>query len=397
MPLARIITRSHQCARELALDLLARGYAVEVVSPDTIPDNIADLELRVDAAPGNQLIASVEAHDGERSASLEFVHHLKAPMMDFMRRHPDPAESFPIPEQLSFDAEPTMEDVELPTDAPQILSETAFAEIEVPHASEVNSSAANTELTSKENDRLVSLPEPVPLLPVEPMIHFAGQVPPIDESVAQPAIEQATISPTTISQTTVSQPTIIRPIPSSRPPDRSAGWPWSAALTLAAVVVLALVLGFGVRKTGKASARSSQTAAVGKVTAASSTVDVVSAEGSEKVAEKPAPFVVPPSIKSKGAQPTQTAQPAKSGATVAPTSTATRPHNAQRSTPRKHGEDLIAHDTVTYLDKSYAPAPKPKSTKKLAQKQPVSHSRGGVIAANSVTYISPDPAPKAPK
>jgi hypothetical protein len=82
MALARIITRSQACSRQLALDLLARGYAVEIVSPDNIPDNIADLELRVDTAPGDQLIASVEAHNGDRSASLDFVHHLKAPMVD---------------------------------------------------------------------------------------------------------------------------------------------------------------------------------------------------------------------------------------------------------------------------------------------------------------------------
>ena len=48
MALARIITRSHTCSRELALDLLARGYAVEIVSPDEIPENLADLELRVE-------------------------------------------------------------------------------------------------------------------------------------------------------------------------------------------------------------------------------------------------------------------------------------------------------------------------------------------------------------
>jgi hypothetical protein len=88
MALARIITRSQACSRELAIDLLARGYAVEIVSPDSIPDNIADLELRVDTVLGNQLVASVEAHDGERSASLDFLHHLKAPMVDFMRRPP---------------------------------------------------------------------------------------------------------------------------------------------------------------------------------------------------------------------------------------------------------------------------------------------------------------------
>jgi hypothetical protein len=405
MALARIITRSQQCSRELALDLLARGYAVEIVSPDKIPDNLADLELRVDAGPGDRLIASVEAHDGERSASLEFVHHLKAPMMDFMRRHPEPVESLPIPDQLSVDAEPAMEDVELHADAPQLIGETAFAEIEIPHDARVDTFEGTTELTSKENELLVSLPEPVPALPPEPMMHFAERASPIDEPVAQPALEQATISPTTIPQSTASQPTIIRPIPSSRPPDRSAGWRWRAALTFASVVVLALVLGFGLRQTGKASARTSEAAPAEKVAAASSEVELWSAAGTGKDAGKPAPFAVLPSAKSEGnsvqlqkeAKPPQAAQPAKSGSASAPTSTAARPHNTPRKAPRQHGDDLIAHDTVTYLDKSYAPPPKTKSTKKLAQKHPVSHGHGGVIAANSVTYIAPDPAPKTPK
>ena len=99
MALARIITHSQACSRELALDLLARGYAVEIISPDSIPNDIADLELRVDTVLGNQLIASVEAHNGERTASLEFVHHLKAPMVDFIRRPPEPREAFHFSEE----------------------------------------------------------------------------------------------------------------------------------------------------------------------------------------------------------------------------------------------------------------------------------------------------------
>ena len=108
MALARIITRSRPCSRQLAFDLLARGYAVEIVSPDSIPDNLADLELRVEEDPGNQLVASVEAHNGERSASLEFVHYLKAPMVDFIRRPPaEPHEAVHFPEPpVRFNAEP---------------------------------------------------------------------------------------------------------------------------------------------------------------------------------------------------------------------------------------------------------------------------------------------------
>jgi len=118
MALARIISRSHQCSRELALDLLARGYAVEIVSPDAIPDNLADLELRVEADRANELTASVAAHGGGRAASLDFVHHLKAPMGDFIRRPPLASPNVSLPTQpVSFNAEPDVaEDVALPSE-----------------------------------------------------------------------------------------------------------------------------------------------------------------------------------------------------------------------------------------------------------------------------------------
>src|ERR1035438_6653064 len=77
MALARIITRSEECARELSQDLLARGYAVEVFSPDEIPGHTADLELRVETGDGKKLTANVKVQHGEHSASLDFVHHLK--------------------------------------------------------------------------------------------------------------------------------------------------------------------------------------------------------------------------------------------------------------------------------------------------------------------------------
>jgi len=81
MALARIITRSEACSRELATLLQSRGYAVETVSPDNVPTNAADLELRVDTGSGDRLTASVIARDGERSSTLEFVRQLKSPII----------------------------------------------------------------------------------------------------------------------------------------------------------------------------------------------------------------------------------------------------------------------------------------------------------------------------
>src|SRR5271168_5409126 len=155
MALARIITRSHACSRELALDLLARGYAVEIVSPDKIPDNIADLELRVDNPSGDQLIASVDAHGTERSTSLEFVHHLKTPMLDFIRRTPEPAESFHIPDEpVSFDAQSNVDDVGLPADAPLLAARAVVTEpAEIPFESEPERASDSY---SEEADHLVS-------------------------------------------------------------------------------------------------------------------------------------------------------------------------------------------------------------------------------------------------
>src|SRR5260221_4934589 len=120
MALARIITRSNPCSRQLALDLLGRGYAVEIVSPDSIPDNLADLELRVEEDPGNQLVASVEAHSGARSASLEFVHYLKAPMPDFIRKRPETDEAIRLTkEPASINVEQSVGEAGLTATVPQ--------------------------------------------------------------------------------------------------------------------------------------------------------------------------------------------------------------------------------------------------------------------------------------
>ena len=88
MALARIISSSRECARELAVNLLDRGYAVEIVSPDAIPEDVADLELRVESDIPQLLTGSVEANNGVRSAALQFMHHLKTPTPVFARRPP---------------------------------------------------------------------------------------------------------------------------------------------------------------------------------------------------------------------------------------------------------------------------------------------------------------------
>jgi hypothetical protein len=65
---------------------------------------------------------------------------------------------------------------------------------------------------------------------------------------------------------------------------------------------------------------------------------------------------------------------------------------------------LIARDTVTYLDKrleqraSDRRAPKAKPAKPLARRHSSSRKHdGGVIAANTVTYLNDKPSRKAAK
>jgi hypothetical protein len=201
--------------------------------PDSIPDNIADLELRVDAGPGDQLIASVEAHNGERSASLEFLHYLKAPMVDFIRRPPEPSElgqavHFPEP-PVSFNAEPSIEDLELPAEAPQVAAKIVSPAAETPLDPELD-----PRFDIEEGARLISPLDPLPSLPVEPSSHLAVEASTIARPLAEP----------------VAHPTMVRPTREPQRRDRFAGWFWRAALTFASVVLLALVVGFGMRRTG---------------------------------------------------------------------------------------------------------------------------------------------------
>ena len=371
MALARIITRSQACSRELALDLLARGYAVEIVSPDKVPDNIADLELRVDAGPGDQLIANVEAHNGGRLASLEFLHHLKAPMVDFMRRPPELGEAVHFSgEPVSSNAELGIEDMELPAEAPQLVSRAVSPAAEILLNRELDPG-----IDPEEGARLIASQVLSPP-PVEPPGDFAVE----DAAVPQP---------------TMTQPTIVPPTQAAQRRDRSAGWPWRAALTFASIVLLAVVLGFTIRRTSKGAAQSSEALPVEKTAAASTGVNPLSAVSAEKdpardpgqVSAVPLPT---PTVDSEGnsSHAPKEVQVAKVGAPTASPRTAVS---------RKRGDDLIAPDTVTYLDKRFEPAPKAKPAKPLGRRHPKSHSHGGgVIAANTVTYLN-KPAPKAAK
>src|ERR1017187_8206009 len=414
MALARIITHSQACSRELALDLLARGYAVEIVSPDSIPDNIADLELRVDTAPGEQLIASVKAHHGERSASLEFVHHLKAPMVDFIRRPPEPRESAHPPEEpVIVNTGPNVEAVELPEEAPQPAPKAVSPAADVLPA---------PELDREEGARLISPPEPLPSVPVEPPSACAVEATTIVRPTpVEPTPVEATLVETTLVETTPVETTPVEPREKPQPPDRPTGWRWRAALIFASVVLLALVLGLGMRRTGKASAQGSAAAPTENIAPASTDVGLSSGAIPERDPQKdpgqvlavPVPPPAAPAIRSEGnsnhapekspvvkagAATASTAKSSIAKPPIAKASTA-KPSTAQAEAMTSHrlGAE-IARDTVTYFDEraSNETALRAKPAKRFArQHQRSGKYNGGVIAANKVTYFDKKPAPKA--
>jgi hypothetical protein len=57
MPLARIITESVDDSLELTMQLRARGFLVEIVSPDQIPDAPADLEVRLEECSPEEVLS----------------------------------------------------------------------------------------------------------------------------------------------------------------------------------------------------------------------------------------------------------------------------------------------------------------------------------------------------
>ncbi len=129
MALARIITRSHQYAQQLALDLLARGYTVEVVSPEAVPSNPADLELRVEGG-GTEVQGQVtEIREQGQSKSIEYLQRLKPMMADLLRKWPanEPKQAgSEESDEFNFNAESQYsEETELPLNENQRQSEPA--------------------------------------------------------------------------------------------------------------------------------------------------------------------------------------------------------------------------------------------------------------------------------
>jgi hypothetical protein len=361
MPLARIITSSQACSRQLAIDLLARGYTVEIVSPDKIPDNLADLELRVDAGPGDQLLATVEAHDGDRTTSLEFIHHLKAPMGDFIRRPPDAREALRfMGEPRSFTAV-RVKEVELPEAASASQHGISVAtevlnDPEVQVHPEVHSSVA----LSEEEPLIAPLSRSSEV--AEQPIRFAADSPRIEKATAALPITELPATSPNLTPASVWPSWKIRFVLPSR-------WFWRAGVTFAGVMLLALAVGFGMRRTAKNSAQNSAAAPGNAIVASTDLNSLRGVVPATEVVKTNAPAAVPPAAKTRA------------------------------KVSRQHDDDLVAPNTVVYLDRHLAEiaAGKTKSKKNSAGRRPHSHKQsGGIVAANTVTYLN-SPAPKTPK
>jgi hypothetical protein len=366
MALARIITRSQACSRELALALLSRGYAVEILSPDKVPDNIADLELRVDAGPGDQLIAKVEAHNGGHSASLDFVHHLKTPIVDFTRRPPKVGRAVNFSsEPVTFDAALRIEEAELPTEAPPPASGSVDPAAGIPLNRDFDPGIDRKEKEKeKEGVLLIAAPVLSPP-PAQPPVYFAVE----EAAISRPAVAQPKIGP---------------PTQAARRRDPSAGWPRRVALTFAAVVLVAVALGFSTHRTSKSAPPGSEASPIQKIAVESTGANPLSAVGAEKEPAKDpgqasAEALPPPVRGSKG-----NSRPVPKEAQVAKVRAKTM--SPRTAVSRKGNDDLIARDTVTYLDKRFQPTAKAKSVKpRLPNGVRTTHD-GGVVAANTVTY-----------
>jgi hypothetical protein len=315
----------------------------------------------------------VEARNGERSASLEFVHYLKAPMPDFIRRPPpEPHKEVHFPEPpFSFNAEQSDEDVELPADAPQQGS-TAVS----PTAKILDDSKLDPELHPK--------PDSVEgAATARPMIakQMIAKLTIAKLAIAKLTIAKLAIAKLTIAKLAIAKLAIARTVREWEWSDLPAGWSfWRIALTVLSAVLLALVLGFGMRRTGRASAAQNSAAA-------STDMNLLNATGHTKDAGKnPVP---PPANISE-----QNSNYLPKESQVAKAASATADSGAV--VPRRHGDDLIARDTVTYFhQRTFDEAPsRAKASHPSATLQPSSRKLDGVIAANTTNS---NPASKAAK
>ncbi len=415
MALARIITRSEACSRELAADLLSRGYTVEVVPPDAVPTHRADLELRVEAKSGEKLTANVVVRDGDRSTSLDFVRDLSVPAA-----YPVPDASstlgsahahseLPVPAASGSAAASSVSARFDPRDEASVRSVTKpdssfdYQDSLIPMAgvnrwnSESYSSPSGIAIASSKIARL----------PVHPPI--------ISRSVIASAVsDKSLLDQTAFNGAVLNQPTFEKVSPAAavakRPPTPAR--PILAAImqsrfaqqisprigiitaSLASLgLLLVLVLALRSGRTSVTARQGSSPNAVGNLSSSTVSNPAATRVAGRSIASlKPAPVIA---ITKPAAKPASITKASVTKTPAAQTNAAARKRStASTRDLRRHTDDLIARDTVTYLDR---PARKtPKSAPTSAETAPRAHKRhNGEIAENSVTYLNGMTAPSA--
>ena len=370
MALARIITRSEVCSRALALDLLGRGYSVEIVTPDSIPANVADLELRVETALGDRLTASVIARDGDRSSTLEFVRNLKTSAADLAPLLAKDSTLMPLVAEPAAEVARPKLGALLPPPTSSLLPAVALLGDSPSHSSPVDS-VLDTEVSAPP----ISTPALLPFLAEKPPVVFASA-----SSMIAPQPTHTPMPPMFVGARTDLSEDLPQPVcdeSSNRTPNllRSA----TVVLTILALLMVT-VFGMSVLRSGKTSAASIAV----------------------PVADKVVPSSAVPSNNRTWNHSTPHAQASKVGASASVKSA----HVAEPSSRKKisnsivkasitngkvvhrpvHNEDVIARDTVTYLDRSLEKATAAQSAKHPAA--PHRERGNGVVAANSVTYLN---------
>jgi hypothetical protein len=457
MALARIITRSDTCSRELAFDLLGRGYAVEIVTPDSIPSHRADLELRVETGAGDRLTASVIARDGERSASLEFVRQLKGPDSD-PAPTPSALETDLVARSTSAEAESSFKTVEVPAETSAVPSAVRPTEITLSPAPEPipqikqdlvpeikpeikeDIEALKDALQPIEAEAQEVMPNPLPLLAEEPPGNFASASSMIMRPTAPAAALQGRVQPTAkglrdlpphlmIKSPKVQPPVLSRPFraaevprdvdvprplesrsfkprsPEPRSPepqsfdsqsynrpnyDRSPGLLLTVGVTLTSMaLLLTLVFGLSVRRRTPSPipavadrvAPSGAGASAAHGTNLPSSVVPTADSGNRPARVSPSPDSAPaPKSEARPAAPAAKASSitkVKNGARKA------SPATALANSSHVRGDQLIARDTVTYLNRPKAAVPQKSSVGLNANDR-----RVGVVAENTVTNLN---------
>jgi hypothetical protein len=172
------------------------------------------------------------------------------------------------------------------------------------------------------------------------------------------------------------------------------------------VLIMALGLGFSMRRGNKTAGQGSGAAPAPSISSAWIVPEIDSGKHQGQV---PALPVAAPATKAEGHPDNAPKQspvakidnPAVKVLTEAPTKPSTEALTKTVGTrfSSRHGDGLIARDTVTYLDQhtSDQASSRAKTSQPSTLPQPISGKHNGVIAENTITVPNNNSAPKAAK